>query len=209
MTHSKEMHWERLSEVIRWSNMSTNHFAHHIGLLNSENLYRIKRGSHGISRKLAERIVDNYPQISLSWLISGDGEMFTPESTDRCQINYYEVDVERNVSRTEELHPKSQMLLPADIEAQFAMLYRGDAMGSVTPTNTIVLLRREGVEAAIYGGEYVVQCRDFTLLRYLRAGGDADEVRLVATESSRYDDILVSRSSIEAIYQVVAKLIIC
>ncbi|MBQ1957927.1 MAG: hypothetical protein II353_03615, partial [Alistipes sp.] len=68
--------WERLESVIRWSNMTINAFGRHIGLVRSENLYQIKAGKNGISQNLARRIVDKFPEVSLGWLLSGEGEMF-------------------------------------------------------------------------------------------------------------------------------------
>ncbi|MCC8018825.1 MAG: hypothetical protein LIO85_03515 [Rikenellaceae bacterium] len=48
-------------------------FAQSIGLKRGENLYQIKRGNNGISRQLAERIVEYFPKISKSWLLTGEG----------------------------------------------------------------------------------------------------------------------------------------
>ena len=67
--------WQRLEQVVDWSNMSTNRFALSIGLKRSENLYQIKRGNFGISKELARLITVKYPEISRLWLLTGDGEM--------------------------------------------------------------------------------------------------------------------------------------
>ena len=69
-----------MEAVINYLEMrSVNQFAMHIGLPVAENLYRIKRGQNGISRALADRIVEHYPQISKGWLLSGDGNMLREE----------------------------------------------------------------------------------------------------------------------------------
>lgn len=67
--------WQRLSAVIAYAKMTTNAFARHIGLPCGENLYRIKRGQNGISRGVADRIADKFPEISKGWLLCGEGEM--------------------------------------------------------------------------------------------------------------------------------------
>ena len=69
--------WQRLEQVVDWSNMSTNRFALSIGLKRSENLYQIKRGNFGISKELARLICQKYPEISKLWLLTGEGEMLT------------------------------------------------------------------------------------------------------------------------------------
>ena len=61
--------------VIRWSGMSTNAFARHIGLARGENLYQIKRGNNGVSLDVANRIVAKFPEVSKLWLLTGDGPM--------------------------------------------------------------------------------------------------------------------------------------
>ena len=67
--------WQRLETIIKMSGMSINAFARCIGLPRGENLYQIKKGNNRISRDLASRIVNYYPQISFSWLLTGEGAM--------------------------------------------------------------------------------------------------------------------------------------
>lgn len=68
--------WKRLESVIAWANMTTNCFAKQIGLARAETLYQIKRGHYGISRGLAARIVNRFPEIDKLWLLTGEGQMF-------------------------------------------------------------------------------------------------------------------------------------
>lgn len=68
--------WQRLEQVINWSELSTNRFAREIGLKRSENLYQIKRGSFGISKSLSELICAKYPGVNRAWLLTGESEMF-------------------------------------------------------------------------------------------------------------------------------------
>ena len=81
--HENQNNWQRIESVVKWANMTTNYFARYIGLSRGENLYQIKRGHNGISRKLGERIVQHFPQIDLLWLLTGRGQMFVSGSEDR------------------------------------------------------------------------------------------------------------------------------
>lgn len=65
--------WQRIDSVIRWANMTINYFALYIGLPRGENLYQIKKGNNGISRNLADKIVTKFPEVSLAWLLTGEG----------------------------------------------------------------------------------------------------------------------------------------
>ncbi len=209
MPDSKDRCWERLESVIQWSNMSINHFAHHIGLRNGENLYQIKRGNHGISRKLAETIVVAFPQINLLWLLTGGGDMFTAEASESMQTNFYDVDIEANIGNVERLEPRSTLMLPASLDVDFAMLYKGNAMGDTIPTNSVVMVKRVTPEQMILGKEYVVQTQQTTLLRRVRGSEKGAEwVRLEAERREKYDDITILQDAIMATYRVVAKLII-
>ena len=68
--------WQRLSEVIKWSGMTTNAFAFYIGCSRGEVLYRIKRGQNRLSKRVATMVAEKYPQISKGWLLTGEGGMF-------------------------------------------------------------------------------------------------------------------------------------
>lgn len=54
--------WQRLSEIIDKAGLTINSFAKHIGLNNTERLYRIQKGKNDISRSLAEIIHNAYPK---------------------------------------------------------------------------------------------------------------------------------------------------
>ena len=78
--------WQRIDSVIRWANMTINCFALYIGLPRGENLYQIKKGNNGISRNLAYKIVTKFPEVSLAWLLTGEGQMFVDEKL--CGVRF-------------------------------------------------------------------------------------------------------------------------
>ncbi len=72
--------WQRIEAVLEHSRIhSINAFARHIGINRGENLYQIRRGNNGISKALAKAINDRFPEISLGWLLSGEGNMLVGE----------------------------------------------------------------------------------------------------------------------------------
>ena len=77
---ANNQNWTRLERVIQWANMSVNSFGKQIGLTRSESLYQIKAGRFGISHNLAKRITDRFPEISLGWLLSGEGQMLCEQN---------------------------------------------------------------------------------------------------------------------------------
>ena len=79
--------WQRLSGIIDKSEMTINSFARHIGLNNTERLYRIKKGKNDICRNLAEIIHEAYPEYSVSWILCGTD--YGTDSSDVINIPIY------------------------------------------------------------------------------------------------------------------------
>ena len=71
----KKDHSIRLKKVVQYSGRRLNAFAKHIGYSNGSVLYNVTHGRNGISASLADRIVKKYSEISLNWLLNGEGEM--------------------------------------------------------------------------------------------------------------------------------------
>ena len=66
---------ERLIMISKYAGMSLNKLAKEIGITTSQTFYDIKAGKHGISKDLAEKIQARYLNISMAWLLTGEGEM--------------------------------------------------------------------------------------------------------------------------------------
>lgn len=207
--HENQNNWQRIESVVKWANMTTNYFARYIGLSRGENLYQIKRGHNGISRKLAERIVQHFPQIDLLWLLTGRGQMFAVGSEERgVQIPYFNADVEKSIRGIDLLSPDGYVVLPTVDDADYSLYYYGRAMGGSLPAGTLVFLKEIDPEAIIPGGLYVVVTRKIAALRRLHAGSDDSSVRLTAAEGGGFDEMVVKSSDIRKIYRVKAHLIV-
>ncbi|MFR9566948.1 MAG: hypothetical protein SNH13_06810 [Rikenellaceae bacterium] len=202
--------------MIKWANMSTNFFARHIGLLRGENLYQIKRGNNGISRNLAEMIVTAFPEINLLWILTGEGQMFSTPELKGGDIKYFDLDIEANIRNIENLEPQGVMVMPTQVDGDFAMLYSGRAMGNIIPPNSIVILKKIIPQAIIPGDECVIITKNVVTLRIVRFEATSpdsniaygDVLRLASANSEAFDDIRLNRSEIEVVYKVTAKLLI-
>ena len=207
--HENQNNWQRIESVVKWANMTTNYFARYIGLSRGENLYQIKRGHNGISRKLGERIVQHFPQIDLLWLLTGRGQMFVSGSEDRgAQIPFFNADVEKSIRGVELLSPDGYVVLPMGDDADCALYYYGRAMGDTLPAGTLVFLKESDVESVIPGGMYVVVTRKIVTLRQLHLEAGAQSVRLTASCEAGFDEMVVKSKDIQKIYRVKAHLIV-
>lgn len=204
----KQNNWQRIEAVIQWAHMSTNYFARYIGLARGENLYQIKRGNNGISRDVARRIVEKFPQIDQLWLLTGDGQMFADKQSGGKQIPFYNTDVEQGIADLQHLEPEGDLTVPGMDDCDLAMVYSGRAMGQSVPPGTVVFLKNIDRDEIIPGGEYVIISRKIVTLRIVRAADSGAQLRLVAGDRRNYDDIILSINDIMAVYKVKGKLIV-
>lgn len=54
---------------------SANYFARDIGIMRTEELYKIKRGNAQMTGELADRICTRYPQFNREWILTGQGSI--------------------------------------------------------------------------------------------------------------------------------------
>ena len=186
--------------------MTVNYFALYIGLPRGENLYQIKKGNNGISRNLANKIVAKFPEISLSWLLTGEGKMFVDAGLTGEQIPFYKSDVESHIAEVESLTPDQEFLIPQLNDCDLAMLYNGKAMGCSVPSGSIVFLKKISPEQVIPGLEYVIVCQKIVTLRIIRTSERESEWRLVAADRENFDDLFVKTSDVKELYRVLGVL---
>lgn len=196
-------HWERLDSVIRWANMTTNFFARHIGLSRSENLYQIKAGKNGISHSLARRIVEHFPEISIGWLLTGEGDMFGRSGA--RAIPLYEMDSLRGSDLVAE--PEGYLSVPQLGPCDVAVRMQDEAMSGEVMVGSILFLKKTGLDAIISGGLYVIVCANYVLLRRVRIE-DRGGQQCLRLESSNedYDVMRVDSTQVEAIYRLIGAL---
>lgn len=199
--------WERLDSVIRWANMTVNAFGRHIGLVRSENLYQIKAGRNGISQNLARRIVAKFPEISLGWLLSGEGDMFGDVA--RGRIPYYEADLTScGVLRGESVEASSFITMPFSEECDCALRSYDRAMNGDIIAGSILFLQKKDIDAIIPCHLYVIVTQNFVILRRVRLQTAQDGQRELVLEPSEegYDSLTVNEQAVERVYKVVGNL---
>lgn len=206
---SVNINWQRMDAVIRWANMSVNYFARYIGLPRGENLYQIRRGNNGISKKVARKVVEKFPEINEMWLLTGNGDMFVSTEQASSLIPFYRVDVENFINRIDTMKPDEQLMFPSVQPCDLAMLYTGEAMTPYVPVGSIVMLREIVKGDVIPGDEYVVVAGNIVSLRRIRFfEGDSSRWRLEACNRERYDDMIVEVGNVSRVWKVCAKTII-
>jgi len=198
------MDWDRLKEVIDWSGLSINAFAKHIGLKRAENLYQIKKGNNSISKDLSEMIAIKYCNISKSWLLTGEGDMFMGDSektNDESllkRIPFYNYDISMlKLDNGEIPYTKQYIEVPLLNNCDFATLCIGDSMSPDIPSGSIVTLKRINIDLLLPGEMYYIVTDDFCTVKFLRTvKNDLSKLRLIPSNKDDYDESLLEKSSI-------------
>jgi len=201
--------WHRIEKVVKWTGLSVNAFSRAIGLNRSEIIYRIKRGSNGISRELADTICAKYPAVGKSWLLVGEGEMFVDENTFlKKEIPFYRADVLKFIDQQQWPEPAGYITPLFFKEADFAAVFRGNAMEPEIPGGAIVVFRRTEPHTITPGKSYLIVSPLFTGIRIVRKDLYSTQLRLVPRNTAEFDELLIERSDVKEIYAIPGILII-
>lgn len=205
--------WQRLEQVIKWTGLSTNAFAVGIGLKRSENLYQIKRGNNGISKDLADLIARKYPSVNRSWLLTGDGGMFTGHTAVEASpagqagqqgIPYYNTDAIRFVCQGQRQAPTYYMNVPGFGDCDFAATITGDVMAPEIPAGAIVALKQVDATGPVLPGEiYLAVTPEFALMRYVKLDRKvSDGLWLMPPADSTEEPVGIRRERLLQLYLV-------
>jgi hypothetical protein len=66
---------EKIKLIIDYSKMSRRALGIELGYKDGSFLFHVLKGRNGISRNLARKITDLFPEISYNWLLKDEGEM--------------------------------------------------------------------------------------------------------------------------------------
>ena len=187
--------------------MSTSFFARHIGLSRPDIFYYIKAGKGSLSQNLARRIVDKFPEVSIAWLLTGEGEMLGLP-TSEYRIPLYEGNVAGSMLRgMSEVAPSQYIYLPVVEDCDCAFRSYDDAMAADIMPGSIVFLKKTDINAIIPGGLYVIVSSNFILLRRVRVEqGEYSRVLVLEKSGVAYDSLKIEEQQVEHIYRVVGAL---
>ena len=205
---SQNENWTRLYAVIQWAGMTTNYFAHHIGLPCGENLYQIKRGNNGISKDVANRIVERFPDINKAWLLTGIGNMFADNTSLASSFSYYNQNIEEVKSISGLAKDDYKMFVPQLSSCDLAISYHGPAMGKRYPANTTLFLKKISTNDVISGNIYAIVTEDYCIVRKAFWCEDDSTLRLESDNRDLYEDISLETEKIKEIYLVIGHLIV-
>lgn len=196
--------WQRLEKVIDWTGLSIHAFAMTIGLKRSENIYRIKRGSNGISRTLATNIVNVFPEIDINWLLERSNEMFTKkdENNSTSGIPVYPLDKICN-SELIDTKPLYYINIPMFNDCELATVITGNAMAPLIPQGATIIIKKCDIDNIVPGKCYLVITKIFTCIRYIRNIIENQELlKLVPENKEDFDELQIPKENIEQLFMI-------
>lgn len=167
--------WQRLETIIKMSGMSINAFARCIGLSRGENLYQIKKGNNGISRDLAQRITNYYPQISFTWLMTGEGSMVV-EAGSAQGIPFYNCSCVEDLARIETNEPDSYVVMPEFEDCCAVVAHNWRGKDGIPEGSYLFLHRLENRYVRM--GQYYLVSEPYTGICHIKTLSKARHLRL-------------------------------
>lgn len=186
--------------------MSTNKFAQQIGLKRSENLYQIKKGNNSISCKLATRIVEHYPQVDFTWLMTGYGEMLGKrDMRSCCDTPIYEGDPREEGFFSRK--PNNSITYSNIVGCDIAIKPSMSVQMALMPQGSVLFLRKIDHSFVDYGQLYLVVTKSKSIVGRVRRE-DGSSVRLEISDDESILPKIVESSQIEIMFLVLGYLVV-
>lgn len=203
---------ERIRFLIKKLGISQAEFARRIGV-DPANMSKHLNGHLPVTRGLLNRIAVEMG-VSKRWLESGEDVPFSKSASGGrahgastpVAVPIYDIDV---VAGTEELARMftedrivGHISLPRLKRNDVIVRVSGDSMSPVIADGGYISINPEtDARNILWGQIYVIVMDDYRLVKYVRRADSDDAVRLVSANSA-YDDMIVRRSDIRALYLV-------
>nr|DAN36525.1 MAG TPA: hypothetical protein [Caudoviricetes sp.] len=216
---------DRFDKYLRTKGLNDNQVTVSLGL--SQGLIGKSRGKgRDLSSKLANKILDSYPDLSRVWLLTGEGEMLnggssqtipaTIELQTQTELNeknavkwYYELDASAGDGLFEdnEINAPYKYINVPGFEGCFGLNLTGDSMLNTAQSGDIVVVRPREVQTIINGEIYLVVTRDSQrMVKRLVASGYSEDAIITCIsdnpDKTRYADMKIQADLIHKIFRV-------
>ncbi|MCD8072348.1 MAG: hypothetical protein LUE10_04090 [Alistipes sp.] len=188
--------WERIARVMYDNDIETpSGFAKAIGLSRGETIYQIRRGKHGISRRLAGMIASAFPGVREYWLLHGVHQEGT-----LLRIPLYRGDGPGRFRACED--PDNYVVMPYESvrPVSFAMVNQEAEPLRGVLEHSVLLLEAVERERMELGRPHLVDAEGRITLRYIDDDIRTGHYRLYSDNPSRKGFHVVEPARIKGVY---------
>lgn len=193
-------------------------------------LSRAVRENTDIQAKWICKIVENFPQYSTEWLISGRGEMLKKASTDVTPLHTFTLQSDRKLEsqniplydlsataglmaifNDNHISPEDYLRIPNLPPVDGAIYVRGESMTPLLKSGDIIIFKRLALslDSILWGQIYLLSFIAggdfFTVVKYVQKSDSPDCIRLVS-HNDRFQPKDIPLSSIQALAIVKASI---
>lgn len=214
---------DRLKYLVDLSHKSQAKFAAMLNL-DPSSLSRLLSGKMPITEQFINRVVVNLG-ISKDWFANGEGVPF-PKNDPMAHLGggermlmrpqpkgapVYDIDATAGPTPVSNMFTRENILgyidLPQVSPANPIIRVSGDSMAPKIPNGSFISIRQiNDTSVIVWGATYLVQLEDYRLVKVVRPCPGNSKKVLLHSENALYDDIEVSRDSIEKLFLVEAVL---
>lgn len=203
----------RLIEFIDHKGMSRRSFSLGIGASSSF----VNSISKGIGPEYIERIKEKFPELNISWLMTGDGQMLNgsaPAVKQEVGVPYYDVDVTASITESfndvrEEVQYYINYPPLNDCDAAFPVF--GESMiPDFFPGEVVMVREIRNVSSMLWGEPYLIitnaACDNMRTIKNVYLSEDRQSFILRATNPRYAGDTVVAIDNVLKIFLVKGKL---
>lgn len=210
---------ERLSQIVEYYKLSVREFERIIGVSEGVINKTLQRNT-GLKAETIQKIVEKFPQISLNWIVLGQGEMFNNSANHDNNIP-----IAKQTSNPNEgipLIPVEAMagalscdttvleyecdryVVPMFKGADFLIPVKGSSMYPKYSSGDIVACQRVDMSNLFFQWNkvYVIDTDQGALIKRIKPGHDENHI-LIVSDNEKYDPFELPYSAIHAVALVI------
>lgn len=206
---------QRLKQYIDLNHISVAAFEKSIGMSNASFGKSLKNGGAIGSDKL-ENILITYPDLSPTWLLTGEGSMFRGEEPQTKLVSfdqnvgkpYYDVDFcggFQDVFNDQTIVPTSNIYVAGFDDATLWCNVYGHSMEPKINHGDIIALRECRIDSIQYGEIYAVVMDEIRTVKILRKSQDPDMLRFIPINKD-FDEQDFPKSRIIRVFEVIGSI---
>lgn len=178
---------EKLEEIRQMTGLQWKELAAKVGLASGQTFTDIRNGRHGISMKLANRIIEAFPEIRREWLMFESGPMTQKEAAGMIALFNSTEDLGANM--TDDKGTSESINVGSCFpKAEIAMRNTSDSMTEYPVGCILVMKRVMDMKLLMPGNNYLIETNEFVTVKRLQKGKDEAHIALYSSNCATYPD---------------------